>query len=377
MKLFTDNVPTLVIQASIVRGMHNILCPTNVFAMDPELVAKIAGESEDKVLEREELLRKLATLEAGSRICNQYALRQTGKFPIDHYQHLYANISAPAPIVESVPNSQAQKQSAGVDFGPVDVGSSSPLFPLGPQHGPTATDDKPFQKFKDQAVDPTKQPPSLFKAATSSEASKAPIATSGPASDPPDGSIFGKPATSPRPSAFGLSNPFGAGFGSATPARTSAFGSASGLSGGSGFGSATPARTSAFGSAPIRIGGSVSATPAPTSAFGSASNLSGGFGSATPAQKLIFGSASNLSGGFGATTPAQKPTFGSASNLSGGFGAATPAQKSVFGPPPFNLTGFGSHATSSEASKAPKDAFATLSGSSSISSEETASATSR
>jgi hypothetical protein len=354
MKLFTDNVPTLVIQASIVRGMHNILCPTNVFAMDPELVAKIAGESEDKVLEREELLRKLATLEAGSRICNQYALRQTGKFPIDHYQHLYANISAPAPIVESVPNSQAQKQSAGVDFGPVDVGSSSPLFPLGPQHGPTATDDKPFQKFKDQAVDPTKQPPSLFKAATSSEASKAPIATSGPASDPPDGSIFGKPATSPRPSAFGLSNPFGAGFGSATPARTSA-----------------------FGSAPIRIGGSVSATPAPTSAFGSASNLSGGFGSATPAQKLIFGSASNLSGGFGATTPAQKPTFGSASNLSGGFGAATPAQKSVFGPPPFNLTGFGSHATSSEASKAPKDAFATLSGSSSISSEETASATSR
>ncbi|KFY24130.1 hypothetical protein V493_05413 [Pseudogymnoascus sp. VKM F-4281 (FW-2241)] len=75
MKLFMDNVPTLAIQAQIVRKLEEALCPTTVFRMTPELITKIAGESDEKMQEREEILSKLTTLEAGAQICRQYALR--------------------------------------------------------------------------------------------------------------------------------------------------------------------------------------------------------------------------------------------------------------------------------------------------------------
>ncbi|OBT89992.1 hypothetical protein VE02_01614 [Pseudogymnoascus sp. 03VT05] len=75
MKLFMDNVPTLAIQAPIVRNLDEVLCPTTVFRMSPELVMKIAGESEEKMQEREEIISKLSTLEAGAQICRQYAMR--------------------------------------------------------------------------------------------------------------------------------------------------------------------------------------------------------------------------------------------------------------------------------------------------------------
>ena len=75
MKLFMDNVPTLAIQAPIARKLDEILCPTTVFRMPPDLVTKIAGESEEKVQEREKILSRLNTLEAGAQICRQYAMR--------------------------------------------------------------------------------------------------------------------------------------------------------------------------------------------------------------------------------------------------------------------------------------------------------------
>ncbi|KFX88815.1 hypothetical protein O988_08880 [Pseudogymnoascus sp. VKM F-3808] len=75
MKLFMDNVPTLAIQAPIIRKLDEVLCPTTVFRMPPELVTKIAGESDEKMQEREEVLSKLNTLEAGAQICRQYAMR--------------------------------------------------------------------------------------------------------------------------------------------------------------------------------------------------------------------------------------------------------------------------------------------------------------
>ncbi|KAL5354349.1 hypothetical protein ACLOAV_000438 [Pseudogymnoascus australis] len=75
MMLFMDNVPTLAIQAPIIRELDEVLCPIAVFRMPPELVAKIAGESEEKVQEREEILSKLSILEAGAQICRQYAVR--------------------------------------------------------------------------------------------------------------------------------------------------------------------------------------------------------------------------------------------------------------------------------------------------------------
>ncbi|KAE9380155.1 hypothetical protein N431DRAFT_498044 [Stipitochalara longipes BDJ] len=75
MNLFTDNVPTLAVQAPIIRGVPNIFCPTAVFSMDTEIVNRIAGESEEKIMERESILRRLATLEKGAQICKQYAKR--------------------------------------------------------------------------------------------------------------------------------------------------------------------------------------------------------------------------------------------------------------------------------------------------------------
>jgi hypothetical protein len=75
MNLFMDNVPTLAIQAPIVRKLPTMLSPVAVSKMDVEVVQKIAGESEEKVGEREEILRKLEKLETGALICKEYALR--------------------------------------------------------------------------------------------------------------------------------------------------------------------------------------------------------------------------------------------------------------------------------------------------------------
>jgi hypothetical protein len=75
MNLFTDNVPTLVVQAQIIREVPNILCPTAVFSMDADIIKRIAGETQEKIDERDAILRRLTILEKGARICKQYAKR--------------------------------------------------------------------------------------------------------------------------------------------------------------------------------------------------------------------------------------------------------------------------------------------------------------
>ena len=77
MKLFIDNVPNLVVRAIIASRLPSMFCPKSVFAMNPELVTKIASETEDKRLQREEISVKLKALEAGNVLCKQYALRAT------------------------------------------------------------------------------------------------------------------------------------------------------------------------------------------------------------------------------------------------------------------------------------------------------------
>jgi hypothetical protein len=80
LNLFTDNVPTLAVQAPIIREVPKIFCPTAVFSMDTGVINRIAGETEEKVMERDSILRRLATLEKGALICKQYAKRpQHGK----------------------------------------------------------------------------------------------------------------------------------------------------------------------------------------------------------------------------------------------------------------------------------------------------------
>jgi hypothetical protein len=80
LNLFTDNVPTLAIQAPIIREVPKIFCPTAVDSMDTSVINRIAGETEETVKERDSILRRLATLEKGALICKQYAKRpQHGK----------------------------------------------------------------------------------------------------------------------------------------------------------------------------------------------------------------------------------------------------------------------------------------------------------
>ena len=75
MKLFADNVPSLVIHASVLRKMPEILSPTSIGLMDDSLVARIAGETEQKAQHRLKIARRLETLEAGARTCKQYVIR--------------------------------------------------------------------------------------------------------------------------------------------------------------------------------------------------------------------------------------------------------------------------------------------------------------
>jgi hypothetical protein len=81
LNLFTDNVPTLAIQAPLLREVPKIFCPTAVDTMDPSVVNRIAGETEETIMERDLILHRLATLEKGALICRRYPKRpQHGKY---------------------------------------------------------------------------------------------------------------------------------------------------------------------------------------------------------------------------------------------------------------------------------------------------------
>lgn len=77
MKLFIDNVPNLVVRTTIASQLSFMFCPKSVFAMSSDMVTKIASESADKKIRRQEISEKLKALEAGNALCKQYALRVT------------------------------------------------------------------------------------------------------------------------------------------------------------------------------------------------------------------------------------------------------------------------------------------------------------
>ena len=72
MKVFLNNVPSLVIQETLINPVPFMFCSESVFAMKLNLVKKIALESKTKRFQREELTQKLRTLNAGYNICKQY-----------------------------------------------------------------------------------------------------------------------------------------------------------------------------------------------------------------------------------------------------------------------------------------------------------------
>jgi hypothetical protein len=77
MKLFIDNVSNLIVRAIIASQLTFMFCLKSVFEMNFDMVTKIASETEDKKLRRQEIGGKLKALKAGNTLCKQYALRVT------------------------------------------------------------------------------------------------------------------------------------------------------------------------------------------------------------------------------------------------------------------------------------------------------------
>ncbi len=77
MKLFINNVSNLIVRAIITSQLTSMFCLKSVFAMNFYIVTKIASESEDKKLQRQEISEKLKVLKAGNTLCKQYAHRVT------------------------------------------------------------------------------------------------------------------------------------------------------------------------------------------------------------------------------------------------------------------------------------------------------------
>ncbi len=77
MKLFIDNVSNLIVRAIIASQLTFMFCLKSVFEMNFDMVTKIASETENKKLRRQEIGGKLKALKAGNTLCKQYALRVT------------------------------------------------------------------------------------------------------------------------------------------------------------------------------------------------------------------------------------------------------------------------------------------------------------
>ena len=73
MKLFIDGVAVELIEAKLVSAIDDIFSPVKVYLMSPELVSRIAGESEDSRTEREQLNRQLAVSGNGLHTCKRFA----------------------------------------------------------------------------------------------------------------------------------------------------------------------------------------------------------------------------------------------------------------------------------------------------------------
>ena len=100
MNLFTDNVPTLAVQAPIIREVPKVFCPTAVYAMDAGVVNRIAGETEEKMMERDSIQRRLAALEKGASVCKEYSQRpQQCKHHHIPFSRIRANASSSRPLI--------------------------------------------------------------------------------------------------------------------------------------------------------------------------------------------------------------------------------------------------------------------------------------
>ncbi|KAK0723412.1 P-loop containing nucleoside triphosphate hydrolase protein [Lasiosphaeria miniovina] len=73
LKRFIDDVAVQVVEGKLVSALENILSPVNVWRMSDDLVSRIAGESEESRLTREQLAKQLGVLKSGLETCKKFA----------------------------------------------------------------------------------------------------------------------------------------------------------------------------------------------------------------------------------------------------------------------------------------------------------------
>lgn len=88
MKRFIDDVAVEAIEVNLLSLLHNIYSPLIVTTMADELVTRIAGESEENRIQREQFKRQLEVLKSGLETCKRFVgVRNLGNF----YPHARAD----------------------------------------------------------------------------------------------------------------------------------------------------------------------------------------------------------------------------------------------------------------------------------------------
>ena len=68
MKTMVDNVATLAVEATLVKGLDEIFSPLVVAELDQKTISILAAESAENLAQREQLSRQAAALTAGWEI---------------------------------------------------------------------------------------------------------------------------------------------------------------------------------------------------------------------------------------------------------------------------------------------------------------------
>lgn len=83
MYAFVDNIASLVVEHCLVDELANVFNPTTVNDMDDSTRAKLAAESEETLLDRQDLEDKISVLDAGLATCLRHISDTSpGKSPL-------------------------------------------------------------------------------------------------------------------------------------------------------------------------------------------------------------------------------------------------------------------------------------------------------
>ena len=72
LKRFIDDIAVEAIEAKLISPLHDIFSPIVATSMPPDLITRIARQSEDNCAQRNRLTRQLDVLMRGSETCKRF-----------------------------------------------------------------------------------------------------------------------------------------------------------------------------------------------------------------------------------------------------------------------------------------------------------------